>query len=157
LSRREQNVESAACFSRATVLDAAQAGHQGLSVTARIAHGVVVLALCVSIGAHLVVLQSVAWGTMVVQYSQHFSLSKAVAQTFDGDHPCNLCKGITHAQHSEKKSDAQSVTIKPDLICATRRIILLPRSTDFLFARLKMNASLLAHSPPTPPPRSELI
>jgi hypothetical protein len=111
----------------------------------------------VSIGAHWIVLQSVAWGTMVVQYSQHVPLSKAIAQTFDGDHPCSLCKRISAARHSEKKSDAQTVTIKPDLICATRRIILLPRSTDFLFARVEMNASLVAHSPPTPPPRSELI
>jgi len=124
---------------------------------ARIAHAVVVLALCLSIGTHWVVLQSVAWGTMIVRYAQQTSLSQAVAQTFDGDHPCNLCKRISAAKHSEKKSDAQSLTIKPDLICATRRVILLPRSADFLFTWVEMNASLLAHSPPTPPPRSELI
>jgi hypothetical protein len=126
-------------------------------VTSRIARAVVVLALCLSIGAHWVVLQSVAWGTMVVRYSQQVSLTQAVAQTFDGEHPCNLCKRISAARHSEKKSDAQSVTVKPDLICATRRIILLPRSTNFLFAIVEMSASLLAHSPHTPPPRSELI
>ena len=124
---------------------------------ARIAHAVVVLALCLSIGTHWVVLQSVAWGTMIVRYAQQISLTQAVAQTFDGDHPCNLCKRISAAKHSEKKSDAQSLTLKPDLICATRKIILLPRCVDFLFARLEINASLLAHSPPTPPPRSELI
>ena len=122
-----------------------------------IARAVVVLALCLSIGAHWVVLQSVAWGTMIARYSQQTSLTQAVAQTFDGDHPCNLCKRISSARHSEKKSDAQSVTIKPDLICATRRIILLPRSADYLFARVDMTATLLAHSPPTPPPRSGLI
>jgi hypothetical protein len=126
------------------------------NVTSRIARGVVVLALCLSIGAHWVVLQSVAWGTMVVQYSQHIPLADAVAQTFDGNHPCNLCKDISAARHSEKKNDTQSVTAKPDLICATRQIILLPRYVDFLFARLNMDASLLPHSPPTPPPRSEL-
>jgi hypothetical protein len=124
---------------------------------ARIIQAAVVLALCLSIGAHWVVLQSVAWGTMVVQYSQCLPLSKAVAQTFDGDHPCNLCKRISAAQHSDNKSGAPPVTLKPDLICATRRIILLPRSADFLFARLEMSASPLAQSPPTPPPRSALI
>ena len=126
-------------------------------MTPRIAHTVVVLALCLSIGAHWVVLQSVAWGTMIARYAQQTCLTQAVAQTFDGDHPCNLCKRISAAQHSEKKNDAQSVTFKPDLICATRRITLLPRSADFLFARVEMTASQLAHSPPTPPPRSELI
>jgi hypothetical protein len=123
----------------------------------RIAHGVVVLALCLSIGAHWVVLQSVAWGTMVAQYAQHVPLSQAVAQTFDGDHPCNLCKRISAAQHSEKKSDKRTVTVKPDLICATRRIILRPRSVDFHFARLTISASPLADSPPTPPPRSQPV
>ena len=123
----------------------------------RIAHAVIVLALCLSIGAHWVVLQSVAWGTMVAQYAQHVPLSQAVAQTFDGDHPCSLCKRISAARHSEKKSDTQTVTVKPDLICATRRIILRPRSIDLHFARLEMSASPLADSPPTPPPRSQPV
>jgi hypothetical protein len=125
-------------------------------VTSRITRAIVVLALCLSIGAHWVVLQSVAWGTMVVEYSQRVPLAKAVAQTFDGNHPCNLCKNISAARHSEKKNDTQSVTAKPDLICATRKIILLPRYVHLLFARLKIDASLVPHSPPTPPPRSEL-
>jgi hypothetical protein len=138
-------------------LDAFKPITKGSSVMSHIARAVVVVALCLSIGAHWVVLQSVAWGTMIARYAQQTSLTQAVAQTFDGDHPCNLCKRISSARHSEKKSDAQSVTIKPDLICATRRIILLPRSADFLFARVEMTASRLAHSPPTPPPRSEFI
>jgi hypothetical protein len=124
----------------------------------RIARAAVVLTLCLSIGAHWAVLQSVAWGTMVVQYSQQIPLSNAIAQTFDGNHPCNLCKGISAARNSEKKGDAQqSVTVKPDLICATRSVNLLAPYVNFLFARVKMDASVLAHSPPTPPPRSELI
>ena len=122
----------------------------------RLSRAVVILALCVSIDGHWIALQSVAWGAMIVEYSQQVSLAKAVGQTFDGDHPCNLCKGITAAQHSQKKSDAQPVTVKPDLICATRTIALLPRGTDFFFAAMEMSASELAHSPPTPPPRSEL-
>jgi hypothetical protein len=60
------------------------------------------------------------------------SLARAVAQTFDGDHRCGLCKGITAVQHSQKKSDVQSVTIKPGLICAPRSITLLPACTDLL-------------------------
>jgi hypothetical protein len=46
--------------------------------------------------------------------------------------------------------------MKPDLICATRTITLLPGSTYFLFSALEMRASERAHSPPTPPPRSKL-
>jgi hypothetical protein len=142
--------------SQANALDALDADHEPESVLLKIARAALILALCVSIGAHWVVLQYVAWGTMIVEYSQHVSLAKALAETFDGDHPCHLCKGISAAQHSQKKSDAQPVTMKPDLICATRTIALLPGSTYFLFAALEMSTSERAHSPPTPPPRSEL-
>jgi hypothetical protein len=117
---------------------------------------VVVFAVAVSIGAHWIVLQSVAWGTMIVQCSQQVPLRQAIAQTFDGDHPCGLCKRISAAQHSEKKNGAQPLAVKPDLICATRNIVLLPRCDDFNFARLQVTLSTLAHSPPAPPPRSKL-
>ena len=106
----------------AKVFDSLEAARQGSTVTSTLARAVVVLALCLSIGPHWVVLQSVAWGTMVVGYSQHGSLSQAIAQTFDGDHPCNLCKRISTARNSEKKGDALPASVKPDLICATRRI-----------------------------------
>jgi hypothetical protein len=117
---------------------------------------VVILALCVSIGVHWAALQSVAWATMIVEYSQHTSLAQAVAQTFDAEHPCGLCKNINAAQRSQKKNDAQPISVKPDLICATRVITLLPRCRDFLFASFEVTASPRRHSPPTPPPRSEL-
>jgi hypothetical protein len=43
------------------ILDVAPARHQGSKVTSRMAQVVVVLALCLSIGAHWAVLQSVAF------------------------------------------------------------------------------------------------
>jgi hypothetical protein len=93
---------------------------------------------------------------MLVQFSSRAPLSRAIAQTFDGGHPCGLCKGITAAQQSQKKRDAQPGPIKVDLICATRTITLLPRCADFLFGAFEMRAFARVHSPPTPPPRSEL-
>jgi hypothetical protein len=93
---------------------------------------------------------------MIVEYSQQASLAKALAQTFDCDHPCDLCKRIIAAQHSEKKSDTQPATIKPDLICVTRAITLLPGCKDFVFTAFQITASERSHSPPAPPPRSNL-
>ena len=91
-----------------------------------IGRATVILALCVSIGAHWAALQSVAWATMIVDYSHHVSLARAVAQTLDGEHPCDLCKHIVAAQHSQKKQDTVAATLKPDLICATGSIVLVP-------------------------------
>jgi hypothetical protein len=117
---------------------------------------ILVLTLCFAVGGHWAALQSVAWASMLVQYSSRAPLSLAVSQTFDGRHPCGLCKGITAAQQSQKKRDAQPVSIKVDLICATRTVTLLPRYTDFVFNAFEMRAFERVHSPPTPPPRSEL-
>lgn len=117
----------------------------------------VIVALCVSIGAHWFVLQSIAWTTMILQYSRSISLVQAVEQTFDGHHPCNLCKGITAASHSEQKNDtAQPVTKKADLICVSRSSGLLPPHSDFRFITFSVDPPLRIDSPLTPPPRPEL-
>jgi hypothetical protein len=49
-------------------------------------------------GGHWVALQTFAWGRMIVVYAQRSSLLTAVAQTFDGRHPCKLCCKIREAQ-----------------------------------------------------------
>jgi hypothetical protein len=91
---------------------------------------------------------------MLVSYAQQGSLAKAVAETFDGNHPCHLCKQIATVQHSQKKKDLPRLTVKPDLICATRPITLLPRSANISFLLLESGFSPRLDSPPTPPPRS---
>ncbi len=120
-----------------------------------LSRALVVFALCLSIGAHWATLQSVAWAGMLVQYSQHTSLAQAVAETFDGQHPCGLCKAIAGAQHSQKKSDIAPLTIKPDLICATQAHTLLPRGSDISFAPFTATTRQRVFSPPVPPPRSK--
>lgn len=94
---------------------------------------------------------------MIVDYSHHVSLARAVAQTLDGEHPCDLCKHIVAAQHSQKKQDTVAATLKPDLICATGSIVLVPFYSDFCFAKFQMTVFAQADSPPVPPPRSELV
>jgi hypothetical protein len=121
-----------------------------------IGRAAIVCALCFSIGGHWAALQSVAWAIMIVDYSRHVSLAEAVKQTFDGEHPCGLCKSIYAAKHQEKKQEAVPMTFKPDLICATRTVILRPRCTGFLFFELRTSAAIRSDSPPTPPPRSAL-
>jgi len=66
---------------------------------------VIALALASSIGLHWTVLQVVAWAGMIVSYSQEAPLGEAVVKTFDGEHPCNLCKQIAKGKQSEKKSE----------------------------------------------------
>ena len=54
----------------------------------------IVAALACSIGLHWGFLQSAAWVGMVIHYSQDAPLKEALVKTFDGKHPCALCKEI---------------------------------------------------------------
>ena len=93
---------------------------------------------------------------MVINYSQECSFVKAVQQTFDGSHPCDLCKYISKAKDADKKSDKQNSTPKADLICVVRRLALLP--PFFPVAHPEPAACFISGSqrPPLPPPRTGL-
>ena len=63
-----------------------------------------IVALLAATDAQWLVLQSVAWAGMIVSYSQKAPLKTALAETFDGEHPCPLCKAIAAGKKSERKS-----------------------------------------------------
>lgn len=69
------------------------------------------LALFLVAGGHWAMLQGVAWATMVHDFSKNGTLTQAVEKTFDGKHPCPLCKKISKARISEEKAP---VTVKFD-------------------------------------------
>src|SRR2546430_14620160 len=79
---------------------------------------VTIFALCCAIGLHWLALQSIAWTSMIIDYSKHGSLCRAVAQTFDGAHPCSLCHIVNRGKTTENKSAGQLLTPKIDMICA---------------------------------------
>ena len=112
------------------------------------------LALAYSIGLHWAVLQTAAWVGMVISYSQTTSLEEALVKTFDGRHPCCLCKHICEGKKSEKKSDRkldlkkfEFTDLRQSFICST------PYQIQS-FHPLDDVVRLLAVTPPVPPPRS---
>lgn len=68
-----------------------------------------VLALTLSLGLHWALMQTVAWTGMIISYSRDGSFTEAVSKTFDGQHPCCLCKMIQKGQAEEKKQEGQQV------------------------------------------------
>ena len=72
---------------------------------------VMMAALFLSAGGHLALLQGVAWTTMVRDFSRTGSVTSAVEKTFDGKHPCPLCKKIASARAHEEKAP---VTVKAE-------------------------------------------
>jgi hypothetical protein len=112
----------------------------------------VIAALCSAIGLHWCALQSIAWTTMVLEYSRDAPFKEALAKTFDGRHPCSLCHAVQTGKKSEQKNNVQVVT-KIDFYCAPSAN---PRVHEFQpFDYATDPAALIARtdSPLTPPPR----
>jgi hypothetical protein len=110
-------------------------------------------ALCCAIGLHWVALQSFAWTNMLIEYSKRAPLCQAIAQTFDGAHPCSLCHIVATGKASEKKTEIQSPVPKIDIICVARVIQLISPVALFDYTLRDFSVSEIEHSPPVPPPR----
>ena len=122
----------------------------------RLSKWVVVLALTFSLGAHWAFLQSVAWVSMIVSYSRDASFVEAVGKTFDGNHPCCLCKAIKQGRSEEKKQEQQQVKPGSKLDLG---IIANPVSFDFSrdnpqIPSTEFSFSSRSDEPPKPRPRS---
>lgn len=116
----------------------------------------IALALAVSIGLHWTVLQVVAWTGMVISYSQDAPLAKAVVKTLDGKHPCSLCKKISNAKRSEKKSEYQFQARKVKFANAAVSFIFSAPMSFWEVGEQNDVPDLLTHAPPLPPPRDHL-
>ena len=105
------------------------------------------------LGAHWMLLQSVAWVGMVMTYSQDAPFIEAVAKTFDGRHPCQLCKMVQKGKAQEKKQETQKPTTKLDqLLAAKQSVFLFPPRLEWLVSTVLPPSLSRCDSPPTPPP-----
>ena len=66
-------------------------------------------ALVLTLGLHWAILQTIAWTGMMVHYALAAPLSQAVAKTFDGKHPCALCKFIKSGRAEEERQERKPV------------------------------------------------
>lgn len=116
------------------------------------------LALLSASGGCWVILQSVAWAQMWVRYSRTETVAKAAVQTFDGKHPCAICKRIVRAKSKEKELDWSiafqkfSVT-RPTLVQVAK--VAFTDELQFQLERYTLR-SLAQVAPPTPPPQLKL-
>jgi hypothetical protein len=122
-------------------------------VLIRVGRIVTIVALCCAIGLQWVALQSFAWTSMLIEYSKGAPLCQAIAQTFDGAHPCSLCHIVARGKASEKKAEVQSPVPKIDIICVARVMQLISPVALFDYTLPDFSVSKIEHSPPVPPPR----
>ena len=116
----------------------------------------VMVALIAATGAHWALLQSVAWTTMLADNLRTHSLSESVSRTFDGKHPCPICRAIAAAKKSEKKSEFTAQTQKLEFPPAKENFVLIAPSHFQLLPVANAFAESLLQQPLTPPPRGFL-
>jgi hypothetical protein len=74
-----------------------------------------IAAMLLTMGGHLAVLQTIAWGNMLIEYSRSASITEAADKTFDGEHPCHLCKVVKESRKQEEKKTLVKAESKMDV------------------------------------------
>lgn len=143
-------VVPSACLTRTQICR----NHQ--NVIRRFAHLFVIIALVAGIGGHWAILQSIAWTTMLANNLQRTSLVEAVSDTFDGEHPCPMCKAIEKSRADEKnpqdKQQGKSGSkFEPGLAWQTD-IYTLSRAREWV-ASSDESLTITREGPPKPRPR----
>jgi len=109
--------------------------------------------LVLTTGLHWAALQTVAWSTMLADNLRTESMTEAMTRTFDGMHPCCLCKAIAAAKKSQKQTEATSATAKFEFPPVAAGLALFPPSQFVLLPDATFHAALLSSEPVVPPPR----
>lgn len=126
-------------------------------------HAVTLLLLLLLQGPALLV-QEIAWVSMLMRYSLADGVTTGITKTFDGKHPCRLCHQAEALRQTEDQRDEApgDATLKSRLHWAE---MLNLKGTDLdlpfgqpapavHFAAMSLPISALPQGPPTPPPKS---
>jgi hypothetical protein len=89
--------------------------------------------LIVSMGGHLALLQTIAWGNMLADFSSKASLSEAVEKTFSGEHPCSLCKVVRKSKDGDEKRPLLKSEMKLEVALPVPVKIPFPLVSDLVF------------------------
>jgi hypothetical protein len=137
----------------ARLLDRIHALVQSHRVLKRIGHCLLIVALLGATGGHWAVLQTVAWTDMLVNNLQTESVSQAFTKTFNGAHPCKMCKQISAGKTAEKKSELPLQIKKLEFVSERPAFVFAAPQCFRLAAVLVFSIDGLTHRPSVPPPR----
>ena len=81
------------------------------------------------------------------------SFSESVARTFDGKHPCPICKAIAAGKKSEKQNEFTLKMQKLEFPPVKENPVLIAPSHFRLLPQVNFFSEALTQKPLTPPPR----
>lgn len=113
-----------------------------------------VMSLCAALGLHWAALQSLAWAGMLLSYSRSGNVAAAIVKTFDGNHPCSLCRAIGKSRTTDKKPEAAGASGKLDLEYREPAELLVPPTQDFRWPAGSIRAAGFCPEPLVRPPRA---
>lgn len=118
---------------------------------------ITVLVLVLTLGLHWALLQTVAWTGMIISYSRDATFTEAVSKTFDGEHPCKMCKIIKKGR-GEEKQQQQKQESKPDskikLALPEIAFSLISPASEAELPSVDQWATARSYEPPKPRPRA---
>src|SRR5271170_473995 len=109
------------------------------------------------LGAHWAVLPTVAWTTMLADNLCTHSVKEAVTETFDGKHPCCLCKAIAAGKKSEKKTEFSFQSQKLEFPPVKNDFVLIAPTQFQLLPLENFSAKMFAQKPLLQPPRGFFV
>jgi hypothetical protein len=122
-------------------------------VLVRLGHVLLIVALLAATGGHWALLQTVAWTNMLADNLRTESLGAAIAKTFDGEHPCSMCKAISKGKKSEQKTEFPLLAKKLDFV-SERGVFIFSAPSEFRpGGEIQFLYHPISHRPPVPPPR----
>jgi hypothetical protein len=116
-----------------------------------------VFALAAMLGAHWTLLQTVAWTAMLADNLHSSSFQIAAEKTFDGKHPCCLCKAIAAGKQSEKKTELSFQSQKLEFPPLKEKFTLIAPSQFQLLPLENSSAKSFAPKPLLQPPRGFFV
>jgi hypothetical protein len=122
-------------------------------VFVRLGHLFLILALLCATGGHWAVFQTVAWTSMLANNLRTDSIAQALTKTFDGEHPCGMCKQISAGKKAEKKSELPLLVKKLEFYSERSGIVFFAPRVFRLAPSLFSELDGLNHRPSVPPPR----
>jgi hypothetical protein len=114
------------------------------------------VALCQLLGGHWAILQTAAWVGMAFEYCAHDGVQAGLTETFDGTHPCDLCKSIAKNRTAEKNHSTLIELGKINPILQAGAPTLAPPSNFWYRQLIEAHARGVVRSPLVPPPRALL-
>ena len=126
-------------------------------VFVRLGHVLLILALLGATGGHWTVLQTVAWADMLAKNLQTESVGAALTKTFDGQHPCKMCKQISAGKKAEKQSELPLQIKKLEFVTERPVFVFAAPMEFFLAVDFLPELDGLTHQPSVPPPRFAFV